>query len=550
MPVPRSGGSPQSVPARPATAADRPRKGHRPVRTGFHWQPGWSPSPYGVTAPAAYRGDPAEAEARFTGPADPEFEETVGRLGRDGRTPVTCLDVLLDPDLLHRPSALALGLPTGELLASAQPDWRAPQLHGCTLHSGELSLAGAPGSRRITWTPDTLLLVEDVPRTSLDALPADACTVVRTSDDDPADALRRQAFALLGTRYHSDVPPAPDDAVPPEPGGEDSPGPRQVPTDYPGLSGASEVFVDDRRSTVTVRRFGHDGRGTEYTLPLTRERAGLIDRMVEEYEHSVTAYASVGADQDAARALRSTSWTPAALRLLLPVMRVEDAADAARLTARSPQEWSRDGWDLHAPNSVHVLLQNADPQRSWRASEAAALAAAGISADRARELRTAGLRSVETAVAAHARRPTAAARLARELVRSSQTPVPDEIGARLARAREHTAQEIDSWRHDHRKSCGPEGWGVWVSLTRHSFGLRDGSVCVLWDVTNGWWAISDEGEEGQSCCLFTDEAQARDSWRSTLAALQEYERQLLQEDTEVWSIEPSGASGEADAETG
>ncbi|MFD4955617.1 hypothetical protein [Streptomyces sp. NPDC058451] len=504
-------------------------KNHRPLRAGFHWQPTWSLSPYSVHAPSPYSASSVETEARFTDHADPGFEESVARLGRDGRRPVEHLDILLSPDRLHRPSPLTFSLPTGELLASAQPDWRAPQLHGCALHTGELSVGETSEGRRITWTPATLLLIEDIPRTSLDSLPADSFSVVRSGDSDPADALRRQAFALLGTRYHSDIPPAPDDAFPPEPGWENSRGFEHLATEYPGLSSAAEVFMDEQRSTLIVRRFGYDGRGTEYALSLTRERADLVDRMVEEYGHSLTAYASVGAGQDAARSLLSTPWTPAALRRLLPVLHVEDADDAAHLTVRSAEEWLRDGWDLRTPNNAHALLQNADPRQSWRASEAAALAAAGISADRAHELRSAGCRSVETAVAAHARRPTAAARQARELVESSQTPVPDEISTQLAQAQEHQAREVETWRRDHRRSCGPEGWGVWASLTHHTFSLRDGTVRSLWDVTNGWWAISDEGEEGQSCCLFTDEHGAGDSWRSTLSALQEYEQELLQE---------------------
>lgn len=84
---------------------------------------------------------------------------------------------------------------------------------------------------------------------------------------------------------------------------------------------------------------------------------------------------------------------------------------------------------------------------------------------------------------------------------------------------------------------------MWASLTHHTFSLRDGSVRSLWDVTNGWWAISDEGEEGQSCCLFTDEHGARDSWQSTLSALQEYEQELLQEHHGVQRLGPSDVSG-------
>ncbi|MFJ4515393.1 hypothetical protein [Streptomyces sp. NPDC088816] len=521
MPQPVPASTSERVTAQSGVVAVPTWKNHRPLRAGFHWQPTWSLSPYCVHAPSPYSG--------FADCADPGFEETVARLGRDGRRPVEHLDILLSPDRLHRPSALTLSLPTGELLASAQADWRAPQLHGCTPHTGELSVEGTADSRRITWTPSALLLIEDIPRTSLDSLPADSYSIVRSGDSDPADALRRQAFALLGTRYHGDIPPAPDDAVPAEPGWENSQAFRHVATDYPGLSSAAEVFVDAQRSTLIVRRFGYDGRGTEYALSLTRERADVVDHMAEEYGHSLTAYASVGAGQDAARALLSTSWTPAALRRLLLVLRVEDANDAAHLTVRTPEEWLRDGWDLRATDDPQVLLQNADPRQSWRASEAAALAAAGIPADRARELRSTGCRSVEAAVAAHARRPTAAARQARELVESSQTPVPEEISARLAEALEHQVREVETWRRDHRRSCGPEGWGVWASLTHHTFGLRDGSVRSLWDVANGWWAISDEGEEGQSRCLFTDEHRARDSWQSTLSALQEYEQQMLRE---------------------
>ncbi|MBM9502958.1 hypothetical protein [Actinacidiphila acididurans] len=519
-------------------------RGHRSVRPGFHWQPPWAlseavvyaPAPWDVPAteaavnrPGGVHGPHGVAEAGFSGTGDPLFTETARRLGRDGRTPVEHLDVLLTLDALSPSTAPRIGLPSGELLAGAGAYGKTPLLYGCTAHSGGLALDD--DGERITWEPGTTVLVEDLPRTSVDALPRASYAMVRSSDADPADALRREAFVLLGTRYHSDVPPVPEDARPAESTWQDSRSHARVPTEYPGLADNAEVFLDEARATLLVRRFGFDGGGTEYALPLTRERSVLVDAMRREYLHSAAAYASVGADREAADTLRDTPWSPEALRRLLAVMSVATAADAARLIARSPDEWRRVGWPVDAAvDDAASTLRNAEPRQSWRVSQAAALASAGIAAERAYELRSAGFTSVQAAISADATRPTAAAGKAKALIEASETPVPASIAAALGTAREHSAEDARTWGQDHRKSCALEGWGLWVTLTRHTFTLRNGSVRTLWDVTNGWWAINDEseGEDGQSSCVFTDEDEALAAWRATRSELKAYEAQLLE----------------------
>ncbi|WP_327234063.1 hypothetical protein OG349_08650 [Streptomyces sp. NBC_01317] len=313
---------------------------------------------------------------------------------------------------------------------------------------------------------------------------------------------------------------------------EDQLGHEHVPTEYPGWADYAEVFLDERQTRVVVRRYGFAGHGTQYVLPATADRLGLIRRMREEYLYSASAYASVGAGPGAAGILAGTPWSPVALRRLLPVMAVRTAADASCLISRSPERGRRQGWPVDTTDDCGQRPPRADrdaePLNAWRASEAEVLGSAGITAERARELRFAGFTSVPAAISAHTTRPTAAARRAGELIGASETPVPAWIAAEVATARGHCPEEVRSWGRDHRESCSIEGWGVWVTLTRHGFELPGGDVRTLWNVTNGWWAISDEGDEGESCCVYTDVRQAMSVWRAARSELRLYETQFLQ----------------------
>jgi hypothetical protein len=455
-------------------------RSHRCLRPGFHWQTPWALSADAVYAPVPWDWRSAEADAfsaqgaaatgaqtGFARAGDPRFAAIAGRFGRDGRRPVEHLDILLELDLLGPPAVRevgpgigsGIGLPSGELLVSATADGRAALLHGCTLHGGALSVADSGSGRRIAWEPGTMLLVADLPHTSARALPPSSYTTVRRSGADPADALRREAFVLLGTRYHGDIPPAPEDASPVEFSWRDSRSHQPVPTEYPGFADNAEVFLDESRVVLVVRRFGFDGHGTEYGLPATAARLDLVVRMRRAYLHSAAAYASVGAGPAAAGALADTPWTPAVLRRLLPVMSVRTAADAACLTGRSPEQWRAGGWPLDTADGAGTTFQNAEPRHSWRASQAAALAAAGISAERAYELRSAGATSVQDAVHAHAVRPTAAARKAAELIGASEKPVPDSA-PRSSRRPWSTA----------RRRCGPGGATIAGAAARKAGG--------------------------------------------------------------------------------
>ncbi|MGW9032856.1 hypothetical protein ACWGQ5_54880 [Streptomyces sp. NPDC055722] len=437
------------------------------------------------------------------------------------------MDILLSLDLLAVQPTMDLGLPSGELLLSAKPGWEAPQLHGCTLHSGGLSLTSAGDRHRITWQPGTILIVKDLPRPSLSALATASYIALGSSKDNPADALRQASFSLLGTRYHSDIPPAPEDASPVASSWQESRKYESLPTEYPGFTATDEVFLNEDDGTLVVRRFGFNGYGSDYALPLTAERSLLVGKMRQEYLCSIAAYESVGTDAKAAEALLAAAWHPQELRGILPVMSVRTAGDAAYLLGRTLKQWQDDGWDLVGASDMQAALRNAEPNQSWRASEAAALAAEGITAERSYELRSAGFSSVQAAVVAHRVRPTAAAIRARDLAAASEVPLPAQVSAELATAEEHTAEELSAWRYDHRHSCGPEGWGLWVTLTRHTFALRNGDIRVLWEVANGWWAISDEGDAGQACAVYADEGEAQDSWRATQSELQQYKEQLM-----------------------
>ncbi|MFF2521274.1 hypothetical protein [Streptomyces liangshanensis] len=522
--------------AESAVGTARPPRKHRRHRPGFHWQTPGVLAPHVVYAPVPWDGEVDGAESGFLSADDPGFRVITGRLGRDGRTPVEHLDVLLHLDAMAPWPRTELGLPSGESLVGVTAG-AAPLLRHCRVRKGALSLADSGDGPRVTWEPGTTLLVEDLPRTSVDRLPSSWYSLARSSDDDPADTLRREAFLLLGTRYHSDIPPAPRDARSADFTGQDRRGHEHVPTEYPGWADSAEVFLDEREAAIVVRRFGSAGHGTQYVLPATAGRLDLIRRMREEYLYSASAYASVGADPGAAATLAGTPWNPVALRRLLPVMAVRTAVDAACLISGTPDSWRRQGWPVDAADDSGPgrdvpsggAARDAEPENAWRAGQAEALAAAGITAERAYELRSAGFLSVRAAISADATRPTAAARDAEELVGTSETPVPAKVAAELARARAHDAEETRSWGRDHHESCSIEGWGVWVTLTRHRFVLPSGDVRTVWDVTNGWWAISDEGDEGRSRCLFTDVRQAMSAWRTTRAELQAYEARFLEE---------------------
>ncbi|MEU6587626.1 hypothetical protein ABZ923_00005 [Streptomyces sp. NPDC046881] len=154
----------------------------------------------------------------------------------------------------------------------------------------------------------------------------------------------------------------------------------------------------------------------------------------------------------------------------------------------------------------------ADPARCWTAAEAARLADAGIGAARAYELRADGesVRTVEELIAQDAVAVTEASREALELLADATETVPDDLAEALPRARTHTTVALDEWTDDHRSPFGPQGSGVWVRLTRHDFGLADGSTRSLWEVSDGWWDYGADADAGETTTLFPVRPQRQD----------------------------------------
>ncbi|WP_030237432.1 hypothetical protein [Streptomyces sp. NRRL S-350] len=510
----------------PAAPADRWHS-HAYTRKGFHWYRAEDGGPR-VDVPSErnplYREHLAPLRLDRWEGAVPHFAaehtETVLDLlrrafGRDGHDAVAHGDVDVRLDRVETTGRLDLTW-AGLLLAVAgeHESWTKPRTEYCTVVAGALLLEGHGPQRRISWQPGTVLRVHDVPLTCLDGQNKDAYAVVATSDEDPHDALRRDAHRLLGLRYRTDIPPFPADASEGRVPGffkDWPPTLRRVPTDYPRQRAEHDLAVDPQAGTVYVRRSA-GGYFTEYVVPLTDERAALIERVEDAFTRSAAAYAEVGADAEAAARLTGTEYTPARLHPLLHTMAVRTGADARALTARTPQQWADAGWDLnsHSQPAGQPMHGEYEHQRCWSATEAAAFADAGITAHRAYELRKDGerIRTVAEAVAQDTLTPTAVGRHAVDLLAWAEQPVPEELRTALATARTEQTRALKEWEDNHYS------WGVSVTLAQHDFTLLDGTVRTLWTVSDGWWSRGEDADAGERTATHLAEAAARSAWRT------------------------------------
>ncbi|MEV6404057.1 hypothetical protein AB0M58_14070 [Streptomyces bobili] len=507
---------------------------HGATRPGFHWHFTAGSTDLRVDVPDSQNPLWREQLAPFvldkwdgavprftTGQTDLVLGMLLHAYGRTGRELVEYVDVeirLDDVETVGRLDPAWAGVRLA--YAGEHTSWTAPRLEACELVVGELLLEGRGPQRRITWTPGTVLRVREVPRTSLRGQPADAYTIVASSHDDPNDHLRHAGHQLLGMRYWHDIPPAPADAfagrVPTMP--SDRPATlRYVPTDYPHGGIGDQLAVDPAAGIVYVHRSTMGGYFSEYALPLTDDRAAVIDAYEEAFSRSAAAYAVAGADPQAAARLSGTPFTPQRLYRLLEMMTVADADDAAALTGRTEEEWSTAGWSLggmtkpvHQPH--HEL---ADPAKCWRVTEAAQLAEAGIGAYRAYELRTDDgcVRTVAEVIAQDLAVPNEAGRTAIDLLEKAAETVPEALAVELPTARTHTSVEVEKWSNDHRSPFGPQGSGVSADLTRHDFTLRGGETRSLWAVGEGWWDYGIDADAGHEAKTYMSDRTARAAWR-------------------------------------
>lgn len=532
-----------------SSAANR-WKHHSLGRGGFHWYSTTGAADLRVDVPdrqnPVWRRHLAELVLDRWDGAVPRFEAknthmVLDRIreafGRTGREPVEHVDIDLHLDPAQPQGRLNL-VCAGLLLAHAteHESWKTPRLTACELKTGELHLVGEGSDRRITWAVGTVLNVHDVPRTSLQELDADAYEITATSFDDPHDALRREAHRLLGMRYRSDIPPAPQDATdgrPPTLVHEWPASMHQLATDYPhGTQPGERLVVDTTAQLVYVRRTGMVGL-SEYALPLTSERLAVIDELEKVFGQSDAAYACAGANAATAAILRGTEFTPHRLYHMLRLMVVRDAEDAAALVGRSEEAWAESGWSLRYAQPVYQDdYKGADPSKCLRASEAAQFAEAGINAARAYESSTEKLagtrtrhRSVAEAIAYDLTVPNDSGQLAISLLLDIPG-VPAALAAELRLARRHTSTEVTKWEHRVPSLWGMSS-GMAVTLDRLDFTLADGSVRHLWTVTDAEWGSNGEDADAwNTVSAFLDEKEARGHYRSATAGHQKQLKQV------------------------
>ncbi|MFE3205833.1 hypothetical protein [Embleya sp. NPDC059237] len=370
------------------------RRPHKATRAGIHWRanfdgdglrlevpdtnhPAWKTvRSLRITRPPVYT---AEFPARHRDAVVTALREA---FGRDGLTPISHVDVDLRLDAADPQIGTSLHW-AGTPLATTVPDSPdARLLGGTTVVTGALSVRGSGTAKHIEWEPGTIVRVLDVPRPCLTGQPDHAYTVVADTDDDPADALRRQGHRLLGLRHHLDIPPAPTDAFNGRLAVRDrTAGMRVVPADHPHTDADDELVVDPDNGVVYVTRFGFGGGRvvSDFVLPLTAERVSVLDAYEEEFGRSRAAYAAVGANAEAAAVLRAGGWTAQRLcGVRDELFAVVDADDARALLGRTPAEWTTAGWPMGDGDRV-----SAARDWRWRATDAARFADAGIDAHRA-----------------------------------------------------------------------------------------------------------------------------------------------------------------------
>ncbi|MEV0649944.1 hypothetical protein AB0I28_32275 [Phytomonospora sp. NPDC050363] len=441
-----------------------------------------------------------DAVPRFREEHRRTVEETLTALyGRTGVDAVDHVDAEIDLDDAELSAARCLNL-AGIVIAfpglrfPGGADTRVPIVQG--------SLDWDTESEAFTWSPGTRVLIERIPRAALAAIPAESVTVTRSWSDDPDDPLRREAHRLLGAMYLRDIPPAPADAFAGHVTFPEKEGYRSVPiTDPSRRSAGGRLYVSVEHGRIEVSRTGHGGHVSGYMVPLTPERAELIERLDARYGWSDTAYAVTGADGQAAAVLRAAGITAQAAHDIQTVMAVLTGADAEAYLARTVEAWGQAGWRRH----MSAIVQDSyagqhDPTRCFTASQAAALADAGISGGRAYELRVgdeAAARTVQDIIDADRCLPNDAGRHAAGVAERAKADP-----ARYRMARTHTETTVSKVQSRYRNEA--------VELLRHDYAFADGSTATLWEVVEVWWEPMEDA--GADHFAFINESAARERY--------------------------------------
>ncbi|WP_439681682.1 hypothetical protein [Embleya sp. MST-111070] len=492
------------------------RRPHKATRAGIHWRanfdgdglrlevpdtshPAWKTvRRLRITRPPAYIGEfPTEHRDVVVAALRDVF-------GRDGLTPVSHVDIDLRLDAADPQTGTTLDW-AGMSLATTAPDSAGVRLlGGTTVVTGALLVKGRGTAKRIEWEPGTVVRVLDIPRPCLAGQPGHAYTVVADTDDDPADALRREGHRLLGLRHRLDIPPAPTDAFKGRLAARDrTAGMRVAPADYPHTDADDELVVDPDNGVVYVTRFGYGvGRGrvvSDYVLPLTAERVSVLGAYEEEFGRSRAAYATAGANAEAAALLRAGGWTAQRLcEVRDELFAVVDADDARALLGRAPAEWTTAGWPMEDGDRVPAA---GDPR--WRATDAARFADAGIDARRAyepelRRDRGRWLTATE-AIARDLIVPNHAGRRAAALLDGVRDC--EDLREKLVHARSVKSVEREGWTQEPSNERG-------IQLDEHRFVLADGSHVLLWTVRH-WF---EDPKVSEHRTTYLSEESARHAW--------------------------------------
>lgn len=196
--------------------------------------------------------------------------------------------------------------------------------------------------------------------------------------------------------------------------------------------------------------------------PLTEERRQLIADLRGEYEDWT------GIPDDAAAIIRAAGHGRLDLAEKLPNVRIDSAADATALVARTPTGWDTAGWRYAGCQS-----------HRWTASQAAQLADAGISARDADERWRAGYTSFTEVLEASAPQlPTTPGRFVLPGFPGWHTIVTDHP----AHAQERIARQVAAWKtwqHHPDVTCvyAASEWQLWSDggITRAWYRLPEGT---------------------------------------------------------------------------